>query len=108
MNPTQEQTSSPFRFYVIGFILCLLLTFTSYLIVSNHLLPRLPLLFILAGLALLQAFVQLFFFLHVGRESNPKWHTWAFFSMVSVLVILTVGSIWIMYNLNYRMMPPHA
>lgn len=106
MNPTQEKTSSPLRFYVIGFILCLLLTFASYLIVSNHLLPRLALLLTLSGLGLIQAVVQLFFFLHLGKESHPKWHTWAFFSMVSVLVILTVGSLWIMYNLNYRMMPP--
>ena len=105
MNPIQEKTSSPLRFYIIGFILCLLLTFSSYLIVSNHLLPRLPLLLTLSGLGLLQAVVQLFFFLHLGKESNPKWHLWAFFSMISVLVILIVGSIWIIYNLNYRMMP---
>ncbi len=105
MNPIQEKTSSPLRFYVIGFALCLLLTFASYHIVYNHLLPRLPLLFALSGLGLLQAFVQLFFFLHLGRESNPKWHTWAFFSMLGVLVILVSLSLWIMYNLNYRMMP---
>lgn len=107
MSSILEKTSSPLRLYVVGFILCLFLTGTSYLIVSNHLLSREALLFTLGGLAFIQAMVQLYFFLHLGKESDPKWHTWAFFSMVCVIVILIVGSLWIMYHLNYRMMPSH-
>lgn len=104
MNSIEVKTSSPLRFYVTGFILCLVLTFAAYLATDYHLFSRFTLLFVLSGLGLLQAVVQLFFFLHLGKEPNPKWHTWAFFSMVGVLIILTLGTLWIMYNLNYRLM----
>lgn len=101
----QEKMNGSLSFYVIGFILCIFLTFSAYFIVDKHLLPRLATIFSLFGLGLLQAVVQLLFFLHLGKEPKPRWHQWAFFSMLGVLLILCLGSIWIMYNLDYRLMP---
>lgn len=88
--------------YVTGFILSLLLTLAAYALVvggSTH--PWL--LLILGVLAILQMIVQLVFFLHLGDEARPRQKLWSFIFMVIVLLILVVGSIWIMYNMNYNM-----
>ncbi|MBS0627368.1 MAG: cytochrome o ubiquinol oxidase subunit IV [Verrucomicrobia bacterium] len=100
----QEEMNGSLGFYITGFILCILLTLTAYFIVDKHLLSKSATMFSLVGLGLLQAFVQLVFFLHLGKEPKPKWHQWAFFSMLGVLLILCIGSLWIMYNLDYRLM----
>jgi cytochrome o ubiquinol oxidase operon protein cyoD len=63
-------------------------------------------LYLLGGLALAQAIAQLVWFLHLGHESAPRWKLVAFAFMLLVLVILIVGSIWIMNNLNYHTMSP--
>jgi cytochrome o ubiquinol oxidase operon protein cyoD len=89
---------------VIGFLLCILLTLLAYLVVDQHLLTGRVLAFTIVGLGLLQAFVQLFFFLHLGQEPRPRWNLHFFLMMASVLLILVFGSLWIMDNLNYRAM----
>jgi cytochrome o ubiquinol oxidase operon protein cyoD len=48
--------------------------------------------------------VQLFFFLHLGSETKPRWKLLTLFLMLIFAMIVLLGSIWIMYNLNYRMM----
>ena len=88
-----------------GFLLSLLLTLLAYFAVEKKLLEGKALVFALGGLALLQAFVQLKLFLHLGQESHPRWKYLTFFFMALVLLILVLGSIWIMYHLNYRQMP---
>jgi cytochrome o ubiquinol oxidase subunit IV len=45
------------------------------------------------------------FFLHLGRETRPRWKLAVFLFMLGVILILVFGSLWIMTNLNYRMMP---
>ena len=54
-------------------------------------------------LAVVQLVVQLVFFLHLGRERQPRWNLLAFAFMAIVLLILVLGSLWIMNNLNYHM-----
>jgi heme/copper-type cytochrome/quinol oxidase subunit 4 len=46
--------------------------------------------------------VQLFFFLHIGRESKPRLNAAAFLFATLVVTILVAGSLWIMDNLNYH------
>lgn len=58
-----------------------------------------------AILALAQFFAQLYYFLHLGRETKPRWKLLVLCFMILVVLIIVVGSIWIMYNLNYRMSP---
>ncbi len=59
-----------------------------------------------ASLAIVQFFVQLFFFLHLGHESKPRWRILIFSFMLLVVVIVVFGSIWIMQNLDYHHMTP--
>jgi cytochrome o ubiquinol oxidase operon protein cyoD len=46
------------------------------------------------------------FFLHLGRESKPRWNLNALLFAVLVVVIIVFGSLWIMHNLNYHMQNP--
>jgi cytochrome o ubiquinol oxidase operon protein cyoD len=91
--------------YVTGFILSIALTLGAYLAVVNHMYMAATLVMIIIGLALVQFAVQLIFFLHLGTESKPRWRLMVFWLMVSIVVILVGGSIWIMNNLNYHMTP---
>jgi cytochrome o ubiquinol oxidase operon protein cyoD len=96
--------------YVIGFVLSLILTGLAFLLVQIHLNHHhhYPsdnfLLVALVALAVVQLFVQLVFFLHLSRESKPRWNALALAFAITVVVILVIGSLWIMSNLNYRMM----
>lgn len=104
-----KETSYTVRNYLIGFGLSLGLTLMAYLYVQRHLSTHhaFPtdntVVFVLATLAFSQLIVQLVYFLHLTAESKPRWNLLVFGFMVSVVLILVVGSIWIMYHLNYHM-----
>jgi cytochrome o ubiquinol oxidase operon protein cyoD len=87
---------------VAGFVISLCFTLTAYVLVTNHLFSRRLLIAAVAGLALTQFLTQLLFFLHLGRETKPRWKLGVFSFMVLVILILVSGSIWIMSNLNYH------
>ena len=90
---------------LLGFVLSLLLIVAMHRFATMHHLAGTTLTVTIFGFALLQAVVQLLFFLHLGLESKPHWNTISFFFMVLVAVILIGGSLWIVQNLNYNMMP---
>lgn len=106
-----KHATSPitFRSLTTGFILALSLTLCSYFVVVQHSLSAVWTLVAITGLAVVQLTVQLVFFLHLGRERKPRWNLTAFFFMLTFLVVIIAGSLWIMYNLNYNMttMTPH-
>jgi cytochrome o ubiquinol oxidase operon protein cyoD len=103
-NTQKRKSPGIFKPYLVGFLLSILLTLAAYAAVAEHLLTGWVLVFALTVLALLQAGVQLLFFLHLGRESKPRWNLVVFLFMVLVLVIIVFGSLWIIHNLNYRVM----
>lgn len=98
--------------YSLGFGLSVILTLVAYLVVKDHvdshhqafshkfLVPY------LLGLAVIQLLVQLIFFLHLARESKPRWNLVVLVFAVMVVGIVVGGSIWIMDNLNYNTMSP--
>jgi cytochrome o ubiquinol oxidase operon protein cyoD len=100
--------------YISGYLLSLTLTLIAFALVrrhinSHHLSPSDTfMLAALAGLALIQLFVQLTFFLHLDRESKPWWNNTALAFAVVVVFILVGGSIWIMTNLNYHHGPQNV
>ncbi len=94
------------RSYVTGFVTSIVLTVSAYLLVVNRGNATTGLIVkIIVALALIQFIVQLFFFLHLGKETKPRWKLFVFFFMILVVLILVFGSLWIMNNLNYRMTP---
>lgn len=90
--------------YITGFVLCVAITLVAYFSVVNHQFSGNALLYWIGWLALIQFFVQMIFFLHLGRESKPRWKLVVFWFMTLVVVILVFGSLWIMTNLNYHHM----
>lgn len=91
--------------YSVGFILSVMLTAEAFLAVSKRIFAGGQLVAFVTALAVAQLLVQLIFFLHLGRESKPRWNLTVFLFMLLVLGIVVIGSLWIMHNLNYNMMP---
>lgn len=102
--PVQTEHESSIKMYVLGFTFAVILTLLAYVIVVNHLLSGMALATALMGLAAVQLLVQLVFFLHLGRGKTARWNVASFYFMGLVLLIIVVGSLWIMNNLNYNMM----
>jgi cytochrome o ubiquinol oxidase operon protein cyoD len=90
--------------YIKGFLGSLFLTVIAFYIVVYRFLPEQSLIYAIVGLALAQAIVQLFFFLHLGEEAKPRWHSLIFYFMVLVVFIIAFGTLWIITDLNHRVM----
>jgi cytochrome o ubiquinol oxidase operon protein cyoD len=92
--------------YIVGFVLSAGLTLTAYGFAKGHVFSGPALMYCLAGLALVQALVQLLFFLHLRQEAEPRWKLLVFDLMLLIVAILVFGTLWIMNNLNSHTMSP--
>jgi len=104
LKEIKKEWHGTYKSYLIGFSLSLILTCISFSLVVGDLLSGQNLVYTVLGLAILQAIVQLLLFLHVGQEAKPRWETIIFCFTVMVLLIVVVGSLWIMNDLEQRMM----
>lgn len=95
------------RTYVIGFIWSVVLTLAAYFMVVSERFSYTTVIAAISILAVAQLLVQLVFFLHLGKESRPRWNAIVFSFMLLVVGIVVIGSIWVMNNLHYNMMPSH-
>ena len=93
--------------YIIGFILSLILTIVPYMIVVNHVLTVNTIIIAIVILGIVQLLVQLKFFLHLSTARDERDTLLSFVFIFIVVGILVVGSLWIMWSMNYNMMP-HA
>lgn len=91
--------------YVIGFVLSLVFTFIPYYMVVNQVVTGTTLLLSILSFAVLQLLVQVVFFLHLGRGPKPNWNLYFFISTVGIILIVVGGSIFIINNLVYNMLP---
>jgi cytochrome o ubiquinol oxidase operon protein cyoD len=96
--------------YIWGFILSVVLTLAAAGLVWTHgnfwgmTVPVALLVPALLVLAVIQLFVQLIFFMHLSAGSESRWRLGAFISTAGIILIVIIGSIWIMNHLNYNMM----
>ncbi len=104
LSEIKKEYHGSLKSYILGFFLSLIFTLISFSLVVFEVLPRQTLIYSLPFLALIQAGIQLVFFLHLGKEENPKWESLVFYFMVLVLLIIVLGSLWIMYDLEARTM----
>ncbi len=93
--------------YVLGFVLSLVATGVAFWLVWSRPegLTNVGIIGLLLTLALSQLLVQLVFFLHLSEEKKPRPHTLSFIFMSMVVLIIGLGSLWIMANLDYNMSP---
>ena len=100
-----ERSSKNLKSYITGFILSILLTLGAYVLVIEHLFTGNIGVAVLILFAVVQLLIQLLFFLHISQEAKPRWKLLTLLFMLLVLLIIVIGSLWIMNNLNYRMTP---
>lgn len=108
LREIQKEWPQTLKLYLSGFALCLILTALSFIFAGKKIFHTPLLIGALILLAIVQAFVQLVFFMHFGKESKPRWMMVVFYFMATILIIVVVLSLWIISDLNTRVMPEMA
>ncbi|MEX3605883.1 MAG: cytochrome o ubiquinol oxidase subunit IV [Burkholderia sp.] len=92
--------------YLVGFVLSVILTAASFgAVLGGWLASTTTMVIALAVLAAVQIVVHLIFFLHMNTSSSgQRWNLTAFVYTVLTVMILIVGSLWIMHNVSINMM----
>ncbi|GAB4189984.1 MAG: cytochrome o ubiquinol oxidase subunit IV [Simkaniaceae bacterium] len=92
--------NASFKPLFLGFTFSFILITTAYRLVTKlHLTDR-ALIFSLMSIAVVQAVLQLIFFLHLGMHKKNNWYLLTFLLTVLIIVIVVTGSIWIMYHIG--------
>jgi cytochrome o ubiquinol oxidase subunit IV len=93
--------------YVIGLFLAILLTAVSFFVAGTSLVwgPSIPL--ALLVLAIAQIGIHLVFFIHITTGPDNTNNVLALAFGVLIVMLIMVGSLWIMFNLGQNMTPMH-
>jgi len=81
---------------IIGFLLSLVLTFGAAWIALESDLPVATVMWIIGTLAVIQAALQLFMFMHVGEGEDRKAQIINIVYGVFMAVVIVLGTIWVM------------
>lgn len=92
-----------YRRYAFGLLGALVLTYSIYLLATMRALEGMLLAGIMLVIAVGQLLMQLVVFLHVRDEMKPRWTLWSIIYSVAMMLIVVIGSLWVMFNLNYNM-----
>ncbi|WP_102223219.1 cytochrome o ubiquinol oxidase subunit IV [Acidimangrovimonas sediminis] len=100
----EEAYKHDLKGYVTGLIAAAVLTIIPFVWVGFGL-PTGAGLWIIAILGIIQVIVHVRYFLHVdlSPEHRDELHLLAFSALL--LFIMAAGTIWVLLNMNYRMMP---
>jgi cytochrome o ubiquinol oxidase subunit IV len=92
--------------YVAGFVLSVILTAAAFWLVMAKVFDNsLVTTFVILGLAIVQIYVHMVFFLHMTSKAEGGW-SWMSLIFTLILVIITLsGSLWIMFHLQTNTMP---
>lgn len=96
--------------YLVGFVFSLMTTLAAYDVALLY--ARMPTpakgmaMVLLLMLALAQFVIQAMFFLHLSMRPKQKERLYIFVYASALIVMLVMGSLWIMTHLNERMMEP--
>lgn len=103
-----------YKSYIAGFLTSIILTLAAYFAVVHpeyfHLaapgasVGSIAVLVTILALAVVQLIVQMLFFLHLGSQPGRTWKLTVFSSTLILVLIIVIGSLWIMNHLNYNMM----
>ena len=95
-----SEKNSNVKLYYVGFVLSIILTIEAFWLVKTDALSYWLSLFALVGLAVVQMFVQLIFFLGLASEKKPRLNSVALVFALTTAIIVVAGSIWIIENLE--------
>jgi cytochrome o ubiquinol oxidase operon protein cyoD len=102
--PTDDRALQLRQPYIAGFVLALVLTGIPFGLVVAGLLPRFTTLVVIALLAVVQVGVHLRYFLHLNQQETPRENVLALAFAAVLIFIMVGGSLWIMLDLDARMM----
>jgi cytochrome o ubiquinol oxidase subunit IV len=91
--------------YTFGFVASIALTLVAYFTATQDFAHGWALAGILLALASIQLWVQLVYFLHLGKGAGTRWNVTAFVYAAFMILIVGIGSLWIMDNLRYSHVP---
>ena len=106
-TPTQQAGAAvgSFKSYAVGFVLSIVLTTAAFaLVTSGRGLPRALVTSGITAAAVVQILVHLHYFLHLERSSAARWNGLALIFTVLIMALFVGGTLWIMTDLNFRMM----
>lgn len=104
LHEIQKEYHGTLKSYFIGFTASVVLSVIAFGLVITKALSKQSLIYTISALALIQAAFQLRYFLKLGHEDHPKWETLLFWFMFLVLLVIVGCTLWIMYDLDNRMM----
>ena len=92
--------------YVTGFLLAVVLTAIPFWLVMGKVFASSTVTtFVILGLAMVQIYVHMVFFLHMTSKAEGGWPWMSLIFTLLLLTILLSGSVWIMYHLKANTMP---
>ena len=91
------------RSYTIGYLLSAILTIAVYFAVMTKSWDATVLAAVVLVAAILQLLVQSKFFLHLKSGKQGGWKLYSYLFTWIMVIIVVVGSLWVMMNLNYNM-----
>ncbi|WP_300185164.1 cytochrome o ubiquinol oxidase subunit IV [Bradyrhizobium sp.] len=102
ISPRRRQ--STIKGYLVGVVLALVLTAIPFGLVATRALRPIQIFVVIGIAAIAQAVVHLRYFLHLDLKPSSQNKLIALCFAGVVLFILFGGTLWIMFNLNYRKM----
>lgn len=90
--------------YLTGFALSLVLTAIPFALVMSGALSISATVACIFIAGIIQISVHLHYFLHLNSGSDANWNIMALVFTIVIMLLFVGGGIWVMYDLNYRMM----
>lgn len=106
----EDGPHSTFSGYLTGFVLSVILTAIPFWLVMSGIIVDRSTVSVLAlsGLALAQIIVHMVFFLHMDGKAEGGWTMVSTVFTLIFVVIILIGTLWVMFNMNINMMPMHG
>ena len=94
--------------YLIGYISAAFLTTAAFILATNDWMTPASVVAAVSVLAVAQMLVHLIFFLHINTAPEQRTNILAFATTMLIILIVVMGSLWIMSHLRHNMMPMDA
>jgi len=94
-SPNHQHAGFPWT-HVIGYVLSIVLTVIGFWVVLAHNMGAGATITTIMVLAVLQIFVQLWFFMHIRESHGPAYHVATLSVGFLFVFVIIAGSIWIM------------
>lgn len=108
MSADTHDSAKAYRDYLKGFIFSVILTVIPFYCVMSGTITSVPMLIaIIFGLGAIQMMVHVVYFLHLTVSAEDGWQAMSVVFTIMLVVIVLVGSIWVMAHLHENMMPAH-